>query len=324
MASRPRLFFVLALVAFLLGAAGDRASSLHARENANGSTANERGASAIGNLSPLSITAGGDTCASPTVISALPFNDSGDTSSATNQMLFLNMTCAGGGAVARPGPDLIYSVTVYPDNSLTFQVNPAPGYDIDIYLLGICGNGETCVQESDSGVEGQSETIGPITLNPGTYYLFVDSIYTIDDLPGSGAYTLSVTGTLGTPNNTSFYTLTPCRVLDTRDPAGPWGGPALSAGAVRAFTIAGRCFVPMTAKSVAVNITVTEPTSLGHLTLFPSGTTPPLASTINFQAGQTRANNAILPLGSGGTISVVSGQPTGTVHFILDVNGYFQ
>jgi hypothetical protein len=80
----------------------------------------------------------------------------------------------------------------------------------------------------------------------------------------------------------------------------------------------------MAAKSVAVNVTVTEPASQGYLTLFPSGTTPPLASTINFRAGQTRANNAILPLGSGGTISVFSGQPTGTVHFILDVTGYFQ
>jgi hypothetical protein len=260
------------------------------------------------------------------VISSLPFDDSGDTSSATNQMLFLNTTCASGGAVSRPGPDLIYSVTVFPGNSLTFQVMPAASYDTDIYLLGTCGDGQTCVQESDSGVEGQSETIGPITLNPGTYYLFVDSIFTIDDLEGSGTYTLSVTGTLGTPNNTSFYTLSPCRVLDTRDPDGPRGGPALSAGVVRTFTITDtdRCLVPVTARSVAVNITVTQPTTLGHLTLFPGGTAPPLASTINFQAEQTRANNAILPLGSGGTLSVVSGQPSGTVHFILDVNGYFQ
>jgi hypothetical protein len=49
-----------------------------------------------------------------------------------------------------------------------------------------------------------------------------------------------------------------------------------------------------------------------------------LSSTINYRAGQTRANNAIVPLGLFGDINVVSGQPSGTVHFILDVNGYFE
>ena len=44
-------------------------------------------------------------------------------------------------------------------------------------------------------------------------------------------------------------------------------------------------------------------------------------STINFRAGQTRANNAIVPLGTGGTLAVQSAAPT---HFILDVNGYFE
>jgi len=273
-------------------------------------------------VSPSAIAAGGDTCAAPTVIAALPFNDSGNTSLATNQMVFLNQTCAGFGAVTRPGPDLIYSVTVYPGNSLTFQVNPGAGYDVDIYLLGTCGDGATCVRESDTGTEGQPETLGPVTLTPGTYSFYVDSIYTIDDTPGSGPYTLSVTGSLGVPNNTNFYTLTPCRIVDTRRQPGPWGGPSLVAGATRVFTIAGQCNVPPTAKSVSVNVTVTQPTGgLGYLILFPGGT-PPSASTINFRAGQTRANNAIEPLSATGTLSVTNGP--GTTDFILDVNGYFQ
>jgi hypothetical protein len=121
-----------------------------------------------------------------------------------------------------------------------------------------------------------------------------------------------------------FFTVTPCRVADTRDPAGPSGGPALSAGAARSFPVAGQCAIPSTAKSVSVNLTVTQPTAGGHLTLYPSGSSLPLASTMNYRAGQTRANNAVLPLGSTGYIDVVSGQPSGTVHFILDVNGYFE
>jgi hypothetical protein len=223
--------------------------------------------------------------------------------------------------ITRPGPDLVYSVTVFPGSSLTLTLTPDAAYDATLYVVGgSCSSGSDCVVESDTGIEGQAETIGPRTFNPGTYYVYVDSIYAPEEGPDHGPYTLSVTGTLGAPNNTSFYTLTPCRILDTRDP--PWG-PALAAGATRVFTVAGQCEVPSTAKSVSVNVTVTQPTAPGHLTLFPGGT-PPDVSTINFRAGQTRANNAIAPLSATGTLSVLDGQSSGTTHFILDVNGYFQ
>jgi hypothetical protein len=116
----------------------------------------------------------------------------------------------------------------------------------------------------------------------------------------------------------------PCRVLDTRNPIGPLGGPALSAGTVRTFVIGGQCGVPSSAQSVAVNLTVTESTSGGYLTVYPAGSPIPLASTINFGAGQTRTNNAVVTLGLSGDIAVACGQPSGTVHFILDAAGYFQ
>jgi len=60
------------------------------------------------------------------------------------------------------------------------------------------------------------------------------------------------------------------------------------------------------------------------LILFPGGSPQALVSTINYRAGLTRANNAIVPLGANGTLSAACGQATGTTHFILDVNGYFQ
>jgi len=276
-----------------------------------------------GAVTPLTVAAGGDTCAAATVIASLPFNDSGDTTNATNQNLFLNTTCSGGGMITRPGPDLVYSVTVFPGSSLTLTLTPDAAYDATLYVVGgSCSSGSDCVVESDTGIEGQAETIGPRTFNPGTYYVYVDSIYAPEEGPDHGPYTLSVTGTLGTPNNSSFYTVTPCRVLDTRDAS---GAPALIAGATRTFTIVGGpCMVPSTAKAVSVNVTVTQPTSPGHLTLFPGGTAAPLASTINFRDGQTRANNAIVPLGASGTMSVLDGQGSGTTQFILDVNGYFQ
>jgi hypothetical protein len=91
------------------------------------------------------------------------------------------------------------------------------------------------------------------------------------------------------------------------------------------YRVLGSCGVPAGAKALSVNLTVTQPSAGGHLTLFPTDVETPLASSINFAAGQTRANNAVLRLafdGSGG-IKVQNGSG-GTVDFILDVNGYFQ
>ena len=122
---------------------------------------------------------------------------------------------------------------------------------------------------------------------------------------------------------TSFFTVPPCRVVDTRNADGPFGGPMLAAAASRVFDVAGRCGVSTGAAAISANVTVVGPTSLGHLTFFPAGGTAPVASTINYLAGQTRANNAILTLGADGGLAVLAGQPAGAVHLVLDVTGYF-
>jgi hypothetical protein len=121
----------------------------------------------------------------------------------------------------------------------------------------------------------------------------------------------------------SFYPLTPCRLVDTRGPTGTFGGPALVAGAERVFPLAGRCGIPPTARAVAVNVAVVAPNGPGNLTVHPGGTALPLASTINYRAGQTRANNALALLGVAGDLRVMCGQASGSVHFVLDVTGYF-
>ena len=119
-----------------------------------------------------------------------------------------------------------------------------------------------------------------------------------------------------------FFTLTPCRVLDTRNANGPLGGPALAANSSRTFATAGTCGIPATARALSVNVTVTGGSAIGDIRLFPGGTAAPLTSTINFPAGGTRANNAVLSLGSGNFTALLDS--AGPVHFILDVNGYFE
>jgi hypothetical protein len=124
----------------------------------------------------------------------------------------------------------------------------------------------------------------------------------------------------------AFYTLTPCRVADTRNPVGPLGGPALACAPsplARTFDLAGVCGIPSTARAVSYNATVTEAAAAGNLRVFPGGTLEPLVSSINYSAGTTRANNGIVALGTG-SLSVSCHQASGTSHVIIDVNGYFE
>jgi hypothetical protein len=120
-----------------------------------------------------------------------------------------------------------------------------------------------------------------------------------------------------------FYTVTPCRVVDTRGGA-PIGGPVLQAQETRVLPVAGHCGIPADAKAVSLNVTATEPTLQGHVRLFPAGEAPPNISTVNYVAGLTRANNATGILNADGDLAVFVSQASGTVHLVVDVNGYYR
>jgi hypothetical protein len=130
----------------------------------------------------------------------------------------------------------------------------------------------------------------------------------------------------------SFFSLSPCRVVDTRNAVGPQGGPSLTANSNRSFPIEGTCGVPPTAQAVVFNITMVSPTDFGDLRIYPAGTTAPLASVINWVTTDSAvANGAIVPVALGGptvnNVTVRVDMPvgsTGTVHLVLDVTGYFQ
>ena len=132
------------------------------------------------------------------------------------------------------------------------------------------------------------------------------------------------TGPVAPPAATRFHTVTPCRRVDTRSAS--LGGPQpLAAGSLTRFALAGGpCGVPATAAAVSLNVAVTAPTTAGYLRLFPAGGAEPLASALNYAAGLTRANNAIVGLGGAGEIAVRVGQASGAAHVIVDVNGYFE
>jgi hypothetical protein len=125
-----------------------------------------------------------------------------------------------------------------------------------------------------------------------------------------------------TASPTSFYTLTPCRVVDTRWPAGTYGAPSLAPGVPRTFPIRGQCGVPNTARAVSVNMTAVSAAGQGVLKAYPANISSPLVSTLNYGTGQTRANNAIVTLDTQGNLVVGAG--VAGADLLLDVNGYFQ
>jgi hypothetical protein len=116
-----------------------------------------------------------------------------------------------------------------------------------------------------------------------------------------------------------YFGLPPCRIVDTRQ-----AGPALAAGASRTFTAWNLCGIPPSARAVSINVTATGATAPGHLRLHPTDQQVPGTSALNFSAGQTRANNAILGLGSAGDFTIYCGMSTGSTHVVVDVTGYYQ
>jgi hypothetical protein len=125
----------------------------------------------------------------------------------------------------------------------------------------------------------------------------------------------------------SLVPLTPCRVLDTRNPPGSAPeldpqGPASSSpisGTIPINVTGSGCGAPASAQAYVFNATVVPSGVLGFITLWPDGTTQPLVSTLNAIDGAVTSNLAIVPTTNGSVDAFVS-NPT---HLVLDIFGYF-
>ncbi len=109
--------------------------------------------------------------------------------------------------------------------------------------------------------------------------------------------------------------VTPARLWDTRNHA------AVGAYGVLRVQVTGVAGVPAHATAVFVNVTVTEPQTIGYLTVFPSGEAIPSTSNLNFSGGLTVPNLALVKVGSDGTISIQNATQ-GTAQVVVDVQGY--
>jgi len=196
------------------------------------------------------------------------------------------------------------------------EVNPVTN---TIY---VCNNGDNTVTAID-GATLSTTTVGvgngPVEawVNPVINHVYVAN------LGGEPApSTVSVLGGVP-PNALQFVRIAPCRVVDTRNPNGQFGGPPISGGASRSFPLPqGSCNIPATAAAYSLNVTAVPAASqLGYLSIWPTGENQPLVSTLNSLDGRIKANAAIVPAGYQGAVSVYV---TNTSQVVLDINGYFE
>jgi hypothetical protein len=191
---------------------------------------------------------------------------------------------------------------------------------------GLCDSDDACPVDALNDTDGDGLCGGAFDNCPGVYN--PSQVDTDGDSVGDACDNCPMISNLGQEDACGlipvaapldFYTLPPCRAVDTR----PSQSPLLS-GTVRAFQLDGMCGIPATAGAVAVNVTAVNATQGGYMTLFPADQAVPGTTVLNFQAGQVRANNAILKLSADGRIAVFPGlAAAGQVDLVIDVNGYF-
>jgi alpha-tubulin suppressor-like RCC1 family protein len=116
------------------------------------------------------------------------------------------------------------------------------------------------------------------------------------------------------PSASTYTTVSPVRVLDTRTSGGPVGG-----GGTVTLDLASR--VPTTATAVVLNVTGVTPTANTFVTVYPGGTTRPNASNLNLVPNDTRPNQVTVALGNNRTVSLYNN--AGSVHLVADLAGYY-
>jgi Cysteine-rich secretory protein family len=120
---------------------------------------------------------------------------------------------------------------------------------------------------------------------------------------------VDLAGWYRTDGGASFAPIAPQRIFDSRSGA---------AGQSYSMPLAG--VVGDDAVAVAINLTATQPGAAGYLAAYPCGGTVPLVSNVNYTAGQTIPNSAIVPIGANRSICVFSSTPA---HVIVDLSGAF-
>ena len=191
----------------------------------------------------------------------------------------------------------------------------------------------TCLLVSYSGATVPSGVVAVVTVTISTATSDASSAIGLSNVvaasPRGEGIPIEANGAVMTINGPTssrpalrFVPVTPCRVADTRNANGPFGGPAMQRQTSRDFAVPnGDCGIPSAAAAYSLNVAVVpQQGTLGYLTVWPAGQPQPLVATLNSVDGRIKSNAAIVPAGSNGAISIYA---TDATHAILDINGYF-
>ena len=138
---------------------------------------------------------------------------------------------------------------------------------------------------------------------------------------GTADLVVDLTGWYAPGASDGFVPLaSPKRAYDSRTTDGPVGAGSTRDVKLRAWRFGG-LLVPSTAMAVVLNVTAVQPTTSGYLTVFPSGTTRPTASSLNFTPGAVVPNLVVATIGDDDSVSFFN--PAGLTHLVVDVIGYY-
>ena len=162
------------------------------------------------------------------------------------------------------------------------------------------------------------------TTNPtATHTYAAPGSYIIDSLATDALGDKDASQGTFTPTGSDFTPYGPTRLLDTRHGTGAPQAPVASGGTVR-LKIAGNGTIPAGVTAVALNLTAVDGTGNGYVTAYADGVAKPAVSNLNYGAGQTVANEAIVPVIDGYVDLTDSGvKPSVSVDLLADVTGYF-
>lgn len=136
---------------------------------------------------------------------------------------------------------------------------------------------------------------------------------------GSAHCVVDVMGYFRTTAGDRLQPITPVRALDTRNGTGGRLG-AVGATQTIDVSVVGLGGIPNDASAVVLNLTAVQPTAKAYATLWPTGVARPLASSVNFEVGQTVPNMAIAKVGTGGKVSIYN--HAGNTNYVVDIVGY--
>jgi len=232
----------------------------------------------------------------------------------------LDFTTSASGALSAGTGTITLSApggTVFPSGASDYEVNGTP---VTLAPVG--------------GSSAKVTIVSPVTIGASAS-VALDVLDVTN--PPAGTYTMQVstsadTTAATTPSYTlvggsGYFPLAPSRICDTRPPSvsglsDQCSSKTLGPGSTLAVDVAGNGGVPSSgASAVVMNVTVTDTTSGGYLTLWPAGASRPVASNLNWKAGETVANLVTVPLGSTGALDAYN--YAGSADVIMDVEGYY-